>query len=282
MTVIRLGLIGDNIAPSRAPTLHGLAGRLTGLEIRYDLLVPKDLGLGFDRLFDRCAGEGYRGVNVTYPYKQRAAARSRIDDPLVRAIAAVNTVVFDDVPPVGFNTDHSGFIAGYRETRKSALPGVVCLIGAGGAGRAVAFGLVSLGATEIRLVERDAALAEALAAALRAAAPDIAVAVSGDPAAAAAGAQGILNCSPVGMVGHAGTPLPKGSFAGASWAFDAVYTPLETRFLQDARAAGLTTISGFELFFHQGVKAFEVFTGERPDAAVLRAAVRKAWDAGSA
>ena len=161
-------------------------------------------------------------------------------------------------------------------------PGVVCQIGAGGVGRAVAFGLLSLGATEIRLVERDLTRAEALAAALRAIKTGLTVVVSDDPSVAAAGAQGIVNCTPVGMVGHSGTPLPEGSFQGASWAFDAVYTPLETQFLQNARAAGLTTISGFELFFHQGVKAFEVFTGKKPDTAVLRAAVRDAWDVGSA
>jgi len=277
MTAIRLGLIGDNIGPSRAPLLHGLAGRLAGLEVRYDLLIPKEQGVAFDRLFDRCAAEGYRGINVTYPYKERAAARVRIDDPTVRAISAVNTILFDGETPTGFNTDYSGFIAGYRANRGERSPGVVCQIGAGGVGKAVAFALLALDVEAIRIVERDLARAEALAKALAAAAPALTVEVTGDPTAAAAGAEGVLNCSPVGMAGHPGTPIPEDALAGASWAFDAVYTPLETQFLRDAAAAGLATISGFALFFHQGVKAFEIFTGHSPDEGALEAALREVW-----
>jgi len=277
MIAIRLGLIGDNIGPSRAPLLHGLAGRMAGLEVRYDLLIPKKQGLDFDRLFDRCAAQGYRGINVTYPYKERAAARVRIDDPTVRAISAVNTILFDGETPTGFNTDYSGFIAGYRAKRGERSPGVVCQIGAGGVGKAVAFALLALGVEAIRIVERDLARAEALAKALAIAAPSVMVEVADDPGVAAAGAEGIVNCSPVGMAAHPGTPIPASALTGASWAFDAVYTPLKTQFLQDAAAAGLAAISGFALFFHQGVKAFQIFTGRTPDEASLEAALREAW-----
>ncbi|AZQ67976.1 shikimate dehydrogenase [Silicimonas algicola] len=267
---LRLGLIGDNIARSRAPVLHRLAGEQTGLSVRYDRLVPKDLDEDFDEVFDRCASRGYRGINVTYPYKERAARKVAIPDPLVRAIGAINTVLFDKSGPRGFNTDYSGFIAAYRGVRGDTAPGVACLIGTGGVGRALAFGLVALGATEIRLVDRDAAKAEALAADLRAAGTEAKIVTASDALTAAQGADGLLNGTPVGMVGYDGTPLPSHAMTGAAWAFDAVYTPRDTQFLKDADAEGLTVISGYELFFFQGVDAWAHFAGRPLDQERLR------------
>lgn len=273
MPDVQLGLIGDNIARSQAPRLHRLAGALCGLDVAYDRLVPKDMGADFDAVFAGCAARGFRGINITYPYKERAAAKVAIDDPLVRAIGAVNTVIFTPDGPKGFNTDYSGFVAGYRRVRGDAAPGPVCMIGAGGVGKAVAFGLIALGLRDFRIVERDLPKAEALAEALRAARPGLAVTVTADPAAAAQGAAGLINCTPVGMVGYEGTPLPAALMAGASWAFDAVYTPVDTRFLTDAAAEGLTIISGYELFFYQGVDAWDIFVGRPLDQTRLRAAL---------
>lgn len=267
---IRLGLIGENIAKSQSPRLHRLAGTQHGLRVTYDPLVPAERGMGFDDLFDWVAGNGYRGVNVTYPYKERAAAKVSIGDPLVRAIGAVNTVVFEPSGPQGFNTDYSGFISAYRRVRGKAAPGPVLMIGAGGVGKAVAFGLVALGLTEIRIADRDLPKAEALAGALTAACPGLAARAGTDAADLAPGAKGIINCTPVGMVGHDGTPLASPALAGAEWVFDAVYTPVETQFLQDAAAKGLEVISGYELFFGQGVDAWSIFTGLPLDEAQMR------------
>lgn len=270
--IIKLGLIGDNIGASQSPKLHRLAGRLNGRVVTYDALIPKHEGLAFDALFARCAQTGYRGVNVTYPYKERVVEAVQIDDPLVRAIGAVNTVVFEASGPRGFNTDHSGFIAAYRAQRGTEAPGIVCMIGAGGVGRAVAFGLLALGAQELHIVDRDASKAEALARDLRDAGLTE-VTTGADAATAATGAAGLINCTPVGMVGYDGTPLPAAHMAGAAWAFDAVYTPVDTQFLQDAAQAGLDVISGYELFFGQGVDAWSIFTGLPLDHSALRAAL---------
>lgn len=267
---LKLGLIGDNITRSRSPLLHRLAGAQNGIAVRYDRLIPRDLGEDFDAVFAACPQRGYRGINVTYPYKERAAAKVTIDDPLVRAIGAVNTILFDADGAKGKNTDYTGFIAGYRGVRGDRKPGIACLIGTGGVGRALAFALLALGASEIRLVDRDLAKAEALAAELRAVDGAPPVVVGSDAAEAARSADGILNGTPVGMVGYDGTPLPAEAMAGASWAFDAVYTPVDTQFLQDAEAAGLTVISGYELFFYQGVHAWAHFAGKPLDEARLR------------
>ena len=271
---VKLGLIGDNIAASKAPHLHQTAGQLTGLDVTYDRLVPKDMKLGFDEVFDYARDTGFRGLNVTYPYKEQAASKAYVSDPLVRAIGAVNTVVFGQNGPQGFNTDYSGFIWAYRAARGDKAPGTVCLIGAGGVGKAVAFGLVGLGATAIRCVDLDADKATGLARSLDALGSDTTVEVFTNVADAANGADGIINCTPLGMGGIGGTPLAAALMQGASWAFDAVYTPVETRFLQDAKRMGLSVISGYELFFGQGIDAWDLFTGVDVDHLALREALR--------
>ncbi|MFN4155630.1 MAG: shikimate dehydrogenase family protein [Paracoccaceae bacterium] len=277
--IIRLGLIGDNIAASQSPRLHRLAGAQNGRRVIYDSLIPPALGQSFDNLFGVVAGGGYIGVNVTYPYKERAAGKVAIADPLVRAIGAVNTVVFGDGAPQGFNTDHSGFIAAYRHVRGDAPPGPVLMIGAGGVGKAVAFGLVALGLTALRIADRDLPKAAALAAALRAASPALHVETGTDAVALSGGVAGVINCTPVGMVGYDGTPLPRAYLAEAEWVFDAVYTPVDTRFLQDAMAGGLQVISGYELFIGQGVDAWRIFTGLPLDATRLRQDLAEGKDA---
>lgn len=279
MIDLKLGLIGDNIARSRSPLLHRLAGVQNGMAVQYDRLIPRDMGEDFDTVFDRARDRGYRGINVTYPYKERAAAKVVIDDPLVRAIGAVNTVLFEPDGPRGQNTDYTGFIAAYRGVRGDTPPGIACLIGTGGVGRALAFALVALRAEEIRLVDRDTAKAESLAADLRAIPDAPRIVVAPDAEQGAAGATGLLNGTPVGMVGYGGTPLPAGCMAGAEWAFDAVYTPVDTQFLQDAQAAGLVVISGYELFFYQGVHAWAHFADKPLDPARLRADLLSQGDA---
>lgn len=274
MRHVKLGLIGDNITRSKSPRLHRTAGTLTGNKVTYDRLIPKDLELTFYEVFDQARNLGFRGINVTYPYKEIVTKLVTVSDPLVRAIGAVNTVVFDDDGPKGFNTDYSGFMAAYRAVRGDENPGTVCLIGTGGVGKAVAFGLIGLGAKTIRCVDLDATKADALADALRALGTDTQIETSNDAVAAAAGADGLINCTPLGMVGIGGSPLPAHAMQGATWAFDAVYTPVDTEFLSDAENAGLTVISGYELFFGQGVDAWNIFTGIELDHDALRVAIQ--------
>ena len=270
---VRLGLIGDNIARSQSPRLHELAGRLTGIPVIYERLIPKDRGQDFETVFAAAQRAGFRGLNITYPYKERVVPLLIIPDRQVAALGAVNTVLFTPEGAQGHNTDWSGFIAGYCHALGDRPPGPVCMIGAGGVGKAVAFGLLALGLNDLTLVERDLPKAEALAAALRAAAPALAVHVTGNVAEGTAGAAGLINCTPVGMVGYGGTPVPRPLMQGATWAFDAVYTPVETQFLADAAAEGLAVMSGWELYFYQGHHAFAIFHGRPVDEAVLRRAL---------
>jgi shikimate dehydrogenase len=272
---VKLGLIGDNIAASQSPRLHELAGTILGREVSYELLIPRLLGLDFDAVFDKAQSDGFRGLNITYPYKERVVGRVGIPEDRVRRLGAVNTVVFDSDGPRGFNTDYSGFKAAYRTAFGDMPSGKVCMIGAGGVGKAVAFGLLDLGMRDLRIVERDLPKAEELAAALRRAQPDLRVGVTKDPAEGARGAQGLINCTPVGMVGYGGTPLERDLMTGAVWAFDAVYTPVDTQFLRDAGAEGLRIIWGYELYFYQGFHAIEIFHGVSLDESVLRDALKE-------
>ncbi|WP_340116761.1 shikimate dehydrogenase [Pelagibius sp. 7325] len=267
---LKLGLIGDNIAHSKAPLLHSLAGQLAGIAVSYERLVPREIGLGFDDLFARCEADGYRGLNITYPYKEKAARRVRVEDPLVRAMGAINTVIFEPDGAHGFNTDYSGFIAAYRQVRGTDGAGRVGLFGAGGVGKAVAFGLLKLGVQALCIVDLDRAKAADLEARLGAAAPGLPVTLADSVEGLPDRIDGVINCTPVGMVGYGGTPLPRARMGGPGWAFDAVYTPLDTQFLTEAAAEGRTIISGYELFFHQGVDAWRLFADCPVDPTQLR------------
>jgi shikimate dehydrogenase len=276
---LKLGLIGVGIARSRAPVLHRSAGELCGLTITYDLIqLESSLPADFDNALDTCRARGYRGVNVTYPFKERAAEAVEVTPEQVRRLGAVNTIRFDArAAPQGFNTDYTGFKKALRSRFSDRSPGTVAIVGAGGVGRAIAFGLADLRAKELRLFDQDTARAEKLAAALRAQAY-VRISICKSVQEAATEADGLVNATPVGMYQHPGTPVPRTLIGAQSWAFDAVYTPIETRFLLDARDAGLEIISGYELFFHQGVDAFEVFTGVRVDEARLREALKRSED----
>jgi len=261
---MKLGLIGTSIQKSRMPMLQTLAGARTGQAIEYVLLdQERNEPALFAQAFDRAVAEGYHGVNVTHPFKELAAARVRIEDPRVRAMAAVNTVLLGGGEARGFNTDYTGFLRAWRGRFGETAPGVVALIGSGGVGRAIAFGLAALGAAAIRLFDVEGAKAQALADAVASINPACEIALADSCEAAANGADGLVNATPVGMHHHPGCPVPEACLDGRRWVFDAIYTPMETELLALAAARGIDTLSGFKLFIGQGVDGFEIFTGVR-------------------
>jgi shikimate dehydrogenase len=275
MPAIRLGLIGDNIAASRSPALHRLAGQMCGLDVSYDLLVPRELKLDFDAVFDQARDGGYRGLNITLPYKERAFARVRIDEPIVRSIAACNTLVFDGRDAIGTNTDYSGFIGAFRANFGSAAPERVAMAGCGGVGKAIGFALAALGAEALHLFDTEHSRAEKLARTLATIYPALGVHIAASIEGASANADGLVNCTPRGMVGYGGSAFPEAVLRGRRWVFDAVYTPIDTPFLVGARSAGLSTMGGYELLLYQGVDCFRIFTGQAVDAVALRSALAK-------
>jgi shikimate dehydrogenase len=275
LPTIRLGLIGDNIAASRSPAFHRLAGQMCGLDVSYDLLVPRELKRDFEAVFDRARRDGYRGLNITYPYKERVLARVRIDEPIVRSIAACNTVVFESAGTTGTNTDYSGFRAAFCANFAPAAPGRVAMAGCGGVGKAIGFALAGLGASALHMFDTNRPKATELAQALALAYPALDVQIAPSVEEACAGVDGLVNCTPSGMIGMGGSAFPNDVFGGRLWAFDAVYTPIDTPFLLAARSAGLSIMGGYELLLHQGVDCFRIFTGHEVDLGDLRRALQQ-------
>lgn len=272
MEKIRLGLIGDNIAASRAPDLHHAAARQCGIDVVYERLVPRDIGLTFDQIVARAKVDGLRGLNITHPYKEQILNFVTIEDPALEAIGACNTVLFDE-RTTGLNTDYTGYIAAFKGRFGDMSPGTVAMAGSGGVGKAIAFALARLGATSLQVFDVDEQKSQALAKALHKGEPAMSVSIEPTLQKACGRADGLINCTPLGMVGYGGNAFAGIPLVGRKWVCDAVYTPLETAFLKETSAAGINILSGYELFLYQGIHAFELFTGRKVDAAALRHAL---------
>ena len=271
-----LGLIGAGIQASRAPALHEAAGAAAGRQVFYHLIDAEVLGFSaadLPRLLDAVRWAGFAGVNVTHPFKEAMLPLLDEVDPTAARIGAVNTVTCRDRHLCGHNTDMAGFVVAWRESLQRP-PGTVVLLGAGGAGRAIGHALAELGARRLIVHDISPGRAEAVAKALCAHLPAEACA-SDALAAAVAGADGIVNASPVGMHGHPGTPLPAAWLRAGMWLADAVYTPIETPLILAAREAGLAAMTGDGLCVHQAAAAFRLFLDADPDTDVMRAAMAR-------
>ncbi|HET7911743.1 MAG TPA: shikimate dehydrogenase [Pseudolabrys sp.] len=269
METIRLGLVGDNIAASRAPDLHRAAARICGIDLTYERLVPRDLGLAFDAVIERAKEQGLRGLNITHPYKERILPFVTIEDSTVRAIGACNTVLFG-TQTIGLNTDYTGYIAAFKERFGDTLPGMVAMAGNGGAGKAIGFALAQLGAQSLSLFDIDERKSLALADALGNQQCRMDVRVARSIQDASKNADGLINCTPRGMTGYGGNAFEGIRLNGRRWICEAVYTPIETPFLKEGRTAGVDVLSGYELFLYQGIHAFQLFTGRQVDSSTLR------------
>ncbi len=263
--MIKLGLIGQSIAKSRAPSLHIMLGEVYGIDVSYELHEPRDSSAeAFAETLNEMRAAGYSGTNVTFPYKQIAVSYADKVNEAVKLVGSTNTLSLqEDVSAA--NTDYTGFIRGYRSRRGDAEAGRVLIVGAGGVGRAVAFGVFEVGASEVLIFDLDEKGAEALCDALNAAGKSARVVRKDELAEAARSADGLVNCTPVGHYKTPGNPLAAELFGGQAWAFDAVYTPMDTEFLQAAHSKGLQLVSGFDLFIYQGLDAFEIFTQRKVD-----------------
>ncbi|MGK7868792.1 shikimate dehydrogenase [Falsiroseomonas sp. E2-1-a20] len=263
------GLIGSGIQASRTPAMQEREGAAQGLRLVYRLIDLDRLGLGpeaLEELLTAAEWMGFAGLNITYPCKQAVVPLLHELSPDARALGAVNTVVLRDGRRIGHNTDGSGFAEGFRR----GLPGVararVVQLGAGGAGAAVAHALLAEGTGLLTVADTDPARAEALAAGLQARFGSDRAASCTDLAAAVAAADGLVNCTPVGMAKLPGLPLPAALLRAALWVAEIVYFPLETELLRTARALGCRTLDGGGMAVFQAVGAFRLFTGLAPDA----------------
>ena len=265
-----VGLIGAGLGTSLSPALHEREGDELGLRYLYRLRDLDVLGLPPSAVGDVLVAvrlAGFDGVNVTHPVKQLVLDHVDRLSPGAATVGAVNTVVFDDNGATGHNTDVLGFINGLRAGLPDARLDCVAVVGAGGAGAAVAHGLASLGATRIRIFDIDRGRAERLAAQVSVRYLGRAPARPTDTVAEALnGADGVVNATPVGMEGHPGMPIPVQALRSDLWVADVVYRPLETELIAAARAHGCRVLDGGRMTVFQAVESFRLFTGMEPDA----------------
>ncbi|MES2710819.1 MAG: shikimate dehydrogenase [Pseudomonadota bacterium] len=268
------GLIGRGIQASLTPAMHEREGAAHGLALSYRRIDLDAMGLGVDALptlLDRAEAAGFAGLNITFPCKQ--AVIPLLDDlsEEARALGAVNTVVLRDGKRIGHNTDCSGFAEGFARGLPDVALGEILQLGAGGAGSAVAEALLRKGVGRLTLHDVDAARAEDLASALRARFGEARARAGVAIEAAVAVADGVVNCTPVGMAKLPGTPMPVALLRPNLWVAEIIYFPLETALLKAARALGCRTLDGGGMAVFQAVGAFRLFTGREPDPARMLA-----------
>ncbi|MCW5970250.1 MAG: shikimate dehydrogenase [Blastocatellales bacterium] len=252
------GVIGYPVGHSRSPMLHNSAFRAAGRDAVYLPFEVADLG-EFIKLMVNPRTRGMewnlRGLSVTIPHK--TAIRGYLDrvDEAADCIGAVNTVVIEGDELVGYNTDAIGAmrpLEGMVELKGADA----AVIGAGGAARAVVYGLSERGA-RVRVYARDAARAASLAAEFGCSGAGIGE-FDGR-------ADVVINCTPVGMKGHSegGSPVAVEKLSGAGLVYDLVYNPEETELLKQARACGCRTLGGLPMLAAQAAEQYRLWTGER-------------------
>ncbi|MBR0752836.1 shikimate dehydrogenase [Bradyrhizobium jicamae] len=257
------GIIGMPVAHSRSPTIHNFWLNAHGIRGAY---VP--LALEPDRLKEGLAGLvalGFRGCNVTMPHKQTAMPLLDRVNETARRIGAVNTIVVEpDGSLSGFNNDGNGFVQSLRDAKADwrADEGPILLLGAGGAGRAVVVALLENGAREIRITNRTAEKAQAIAQEFGSAVSTVPWA---DRGADLADVALLVNCTDRGMIGKPALEIDLSRLKPSTLAADLIYTPLETPFLADARARGCLTVNGLGLLLNQARLAFKAWFGVMPD-----------------
>ena len=266
------GIIGWPISHTLSPAMHNALYEAMGLNWRYMALPVKP-----ERIVEAVHGVralGMAGVNVTIPHKEAVIPCMDELTPAARAIGAVNTIILEDARLIGDNTDVSGFLEALDQANVQLAGRQALILGAGGAARAAAWGLLTRD-MQVSLLARTPARAHRLAEDMRqsVAGADITV-VEQSPQAVDL----VVNCTPVGMPPQdKESPLPANLTLDANTAvMDMIYRPLETTLLRQAREAGAICVSGLDMLVYQGVVAFERWTGQTPPADVMRTACLEA------
>jgi shikimate dehydrogenase len=257
-----VGLIGAGIGASLSPALHEREAAEQGLAYAYRLIDIDERGLApseVGALLDQARRAGFRGLNVTHPCKQAVVPHLDGLSSDAAALQAVNTVVFDGRRAIGHNTDTTGFAESFARGLPDAAVDRVVLLGAGGAGTAVAYAALRLGAQRLTIADLDEDRAHGCVDQLGS--DRVKVGTLDD----LADADGVIHATPTGMESHPGLPLDEELLHPRLWVAEVVYRPLETPLLRHARALGCRTLDGGGMAVFQAADSFELFTGVEPD-----------------
>ncbi len=279
-----VGIIGDPVAHSLSPQMHNAA--FAALEMNWRYLPFRVTPGALQGALRGVGALGFVGVNITVPHKEAAAALVDEVDPIAQRIGAVNTVRVADGRLQGFNTDSAGVLDALVGDGRTAIAGKHCIvIGAGGGGRATAFGLATAGAARVVILNRTASRARGLAEMVAQVAPRCHV-EAGDlsPASlerALEGADVLVQATTATMSAALGggggradwLPTLAGRVRAGMIVLDIVYTPVWTDLLSAARAVGAIPVSGLAMLVCQGARSFELWTGRPAPIDVMRRAV---------
>ena len=266
------GVAADPIAHSLSPLIHNAAFRHLGMNKVYiPFRVPRE---DISRFIEDAPQLGIRGLSITIPHKEEVIKRLTDVDAAVRGIGATNTVIFNSQKRIGYNTDYNAAMSSLEEVLRSEgmqaeeaenlLRGKTALVlGAGGVGKAVVYGLCRRGA---HVIISDAVPRKAVTLAKNFNCRSI------DWAARHTQSVDLLfNCTPLGMHPNVDeTPYDKHHLRPSMIVFDAVYNPENTLLVKDARSRNCTVITGIDMFVRQACLQFKLFTGEEGPAEVMR------------
>jgi shikimate dehydrogenase len=257
---------GSPVAHSLSPAMHNGWYADHGLDAVY-VALPVAAHIAVET-FDHAFDLGLQGLNITVPFKEAAARAAVSLDPAAAHLEAANVLAPEAGGWRAFNTDAPGFVASLEE----AAPGwrdrveTAVVLGAGGAGRAIAYGLQQAGVPRVLILNRDPDRGAAAGRRL-----GLEVWGLDRLAEAFAIADLIANATTLGMGANPAPDWPLAAAHPNAIMADAVYAPLETALLRQARARGLTAVDGLGMLIHQGALAFEHWFGIRPDAQKARA-----------
>jgi shikimate dehydrogenase len=246
---------------SRSPMLHGYWIRHYGIDGDYRVAeVPPEEFPGFLKSLGQ---SGYVGGNVTMPHKDVAFALSQPDER-ARAVGAANTLWLDNGTLRSTNTDVEGFIGALDANAPGwdSMTDTAVVLGAGGASRAVIYGLIERGIKTIHLVNRTAAKSEA---ARERFGPAVHPATWEDVPRLLEGARLLVNATSLGMKGQPELTIDLSPMANDAVVSDIIYVPLPTRLLEDARQRGFKTSDGLDMLLYQAVRGFNLWFGVKPE-----------------
>jgi 3-dehydroquinate dehydratase / shikimate dehydrogenase len=260
------GLVGSPVMHSVSPQMHNASFKSENLAGVYLPFEVKDLSSFFRRMVNPQTREldwNLGGLSVTAPHKR--AVLDLVDSvaPDAREIGAINTVIIEDQKMTGYNTDVDGLLEPLRKRLGELAKLRVALIGSGGVARAAAWGLQREQA-QVSIFARSSARSEEIAERFGATCQPIA-------GASFENFDVVINATPLGSFGALSneTPATREQLAGAKYAYDLVYNPLETRFLTEARIAGCQQVAGLEMLVAQARLQFELWTGQLPSSQVM-------------
>ncbi|GAB3399126.1 shikimate dehydrogenase [Massilia agilis] len=255
-------VIGNPIAQSRSPEIHAVFAAQTGQDISYErCLAPID---GFADTIRQLVAAGYKGSNVTVPFKLEAARIATRLTERARAAGAVNTLAYRDGEIVGDNTDGAGLVADIVRNAGVALAGKrVLMLGAGGAARGVMLPILAEGPRALVVANRTRATADELVAQFASLAGGCSLSACNFEDIAAP-FDVVINATSASLGGTI-PPIPAVTFCQDTLAFDMMYAKNPTVFMEFAAAHGATTRDGLGMLVEQAAEAFTVWRGVRPE-----------------